>query len=229
VRALVISHDPTERPALIGVRLEHLGYDLETFVVCESTEAPESHRPFPAVDAVDAVVAMGAPWSVYDEVTIGSWIERELAFVRDVHARGIPYLGVCFGGQVLAAALGGRVEPAPRPELGWCCVETLVPEAVAPAPWFQWHGDRFTLPPGATELARNEVGVQAFRMGGSVGVQFHPEVDRGLLASWLEDGEPLDPLFAELGVEPEDVLDEAARIEAATADNTNVLVDWWLA
>jgi GMP synthase-like glutamine amidotransferase len=229
VRALVISHDPTERPALIGARLERLGYDLETFVVCESTEAPESNRPFPALDGVDAVVAMGAPWSVYDGATIGSWIDRELTFVQEVHARGVPYLGVCFGGQVLAAALGGRVEPAPRPELGWCGVETLVPDTLAAAPWFQWHGDRFTLPPGATELAHNDVGVQAFRMGRSVGVQFHPEVDRELLASWLDDGEPLDPLFARLGVEPAAVLAEAARVATVTAKNTNGLVDWWLA
>jgi GMP synthase-like glutamine amidotransferase len=228
VRALVISHDPTEQPAVVGATLELRGYDLDVFVVCDSPADPVSERPFPCLDGVDAVVVMGAPWSVYDSTTIGSWIARELAFVREVHERGVPYLGICFGGQVLAAALGGQVEPAPRAELGWCCVDPLVPAAVAAGPWFQWHGDRFTLPPGAVELARNDVGVQAFCTGRSVGVQFHPEVDHALLASWLRDGEPPDPLFAQLGVDPETVLAEAAEVEATTSRHSAELVDWWL-
>jgi GMP synthase-like glutamine amidotransferase len=227
VRALVISHDPTEQPALIGARLEQHGYDLEAFVVCESTASPESHRAFPSLDGVDVVLAMGAPWSVYDTATIGSWIEREIEFVHEVHARGLPYLGVCFGGQVLAAALGGTVEPAPRPELGWCVVASRAP-AIAAGPWLQWHSDRFTLPPGAEELAWNEVGVQAFRMGRSIGVQFHPEVDHRLLSSWLDDGEALDPLFTELGVDPAALIDEAVRIERIATCNADHLVDWLL-
>jgi GMP synthase-like glutamine amidotransferase len=229
VRALVISHDPTEQPAVVGARLARHGYDLEVFVVCDAVDDPVSHRPFPALDGVDVVVAMGAPWSVYDEVAIGSWIGRELAFVREVHERGVPYLGVCFGAQVLSAALGGTVEPAPRPELGWCHVETTVPEVIAGGPWFQWHGDRFSLPAGAAELARNDVGVQAFRMGRSVGVQFHPEVDVALLTGWLDDGEPLDPLFAQLGVDPHELLVHAKALSATTADRAHRLVDWFLA
>jgi GMP synthase-like glutamine amidotransferase len=224
VRALVISHDPTEQPAVVGARLVERGYELDIFVVCDSTGEPESHRPFPGLDGVDVVVAMGAPWSVYDDATIGSWIHREIAFVRDVHERGVPYLGVCFGGQVLSVALGGVVERAPRPELGWFEVESFT-DAIAPGPWFQWHGDRFTLPPGATELARNEVGVQAFRMGRSVAVQFHPEVDTSLLTSWLSDGEPLDPLFAELDVDARRLLDATAELEPKVTANARRLVD----
>jgi GMP synthase-like glutamine amidotransferase len=177
---------------------------------------------------VDVVVAMGAPWSVYDDATIGSWIGREIAFVRDVHERGIPYLGVCFGGQVLAAALGGQVERAPRSELGWCLVGTTAAPAVADGPWFHWHSDRFTLPPGADALAANEVGVQAFRVGRSVGVQFHPEVDADLMASWLLDGGPPDPLFAELGVEVADIMTTTSSLAAVSMQNAHRLVDWFL-
>jgi GMP synthase-like glutamine amidotransferase len=229
VRALVISHDPTEQPGLVGERLVAHGYELDVFVVCDSIAEPRSHRPFPALDGVDVVVAMGAPWSVYDDATIGSWIRREVDFVRAVHERAVPFLGVCFGGQVLSAALGGAVEPAPRPELGWCEVASAVPDAIADGPWFQWHGDRFTLPPGATELARNGVGVQAFRMGTSMGVQFHPEVDTALLTSWVCDGEPLDPLFAELGVDPIALVETSRRIAGETVANAHRLVDWFLA
>src|SRR5829696_1808113 len=154
VRALVISHDPTEQPGMIDARLAHHGYDVEVFVVCDSTDEPESHHPFPSLAGIDLVVAMGAPWSVYDVDTIGSWIGREIAFVRSVHEADVTFLGVCFGGQVLSAALGGTVEPAPRPELGWCRVDSAAPDAIAAGPWFQWHRDRFSLPAGAVELAR---------------------------------------------------------------------------
>jgi GMP synthase-like glutamine amidotransferase len=228
MRALVVSHDPSERPALVGRRLEEHGIELDVFVVCDDSGDPVSHRPFPTLDGVDVLVAMGSPWSVYDDA-IASWIGREIDLVREAHDRGIPYLGVCFGGQVLAAALGATVEPAPRPELGWCPVETSAPDAIAEGPWFQWHGDRFTLAAGASELARNDVGVQAFRMGRSVGVQFHPEVDLTLLASWIGEGEPPDPLFAQLGVEPASLLEATAQLAARTQVNTNRLVDWFLA
>jgi GMP synthase-like glutamine amidotransferase len=228
VRALVISHDPSERPALVGARLEEHGFELDVFVVCDDSGEAVSHRPFPSLDGVDVLVAMGSPWSVYDD-EIGSWIGREIDLVREAHRRAVPYLGVCFGGQVLAAALGASVERAPRPELGWCTVETTAPDAVDEGPWFQWHGDRFTLPAGATELARNDVGVQAFRMGRSVAVQFHPEVDLELLSSWIGDGEPLDPLFEQLGVEPTALLTSTAELAARATANTNRLVDWFLA
>src|SRR5690606_17499247 len=114
----------------------------EVFVVCDDVDEQVSDRPFPSHDGVDLVVAMGAPWSVYDTDRIGSWVGRELGLVREAHQRAIPYLGVCFGGQLLAAALGGSVERAPRPELGWLMVESTT-ASIAPGPWFQWHGDRF--------------------------------------------------------------------------------------
>jgi GMP synthase-like glutamine amidotransferase len=227
MRALVISHDPSERPALVGARLEAHGFELDVFVVCDDAGDAVSHQPFPSLDGVDVVAAMGSPWSVYDPA-IESWIGREIALVREAHERGIPYLGVCFGGQVLAAALGAGVERAPRPELGWCTVESAAPEVVAEGPWFQWHGDRFALPDGATELARSDVGVQAFQMGRSVGVQFHPEVDLALLSSWIGGGEPLDPLFAQLGVDPTDLLTTTAQLAPRAQAHTDRLVDWFL-
>jgi GMP synthase-like glutamine amidotransferase len=228
VRAVVISHDPSEQPALVGDELERLGATLDVFVVCESTEDPVSHRAFPAFAGVDLVVAMGAPWSVYDTGAIGSWIHREVQFVRAVHDAGIPYLGICFGGQVLSAALGGTVEPASRPELGWVHLETDDPAIVAPGPWFQWHGDRFTTPPGARELARNDVGVQAFRTGNSVGVQFHPEIDHALLTTWLDGDEPPDPLFTALGIDHRQLLAESVANVAAAEPNTRRLVQQFL-
>lgn len=228
MRALVISHDPSEVAGRVGLRLEQHGYRLEVLTVCEDTDRPVSHTPFPDPGRYDLVVAMGAPWSVYDSATIGTWIGRECTFVREVHERGVPYLGICFGAQVLSAALGGTVEPAPRPELGWVSVDTDDPDVVATGPWFQWHQDRFSVPAGAKEIARNDVGPQAFRMGRSLGVQFHPEVDAALLRSWLPADAPLDPLFDQLGVDPESVIEQAAGEAERARRDTERLVDAFL-
>jgi GMP synthase-like glutamine amidotransferase len=52
--------------------------------------------------------------------------------------------------------------------------------------WFQWHFDRWTLPPGATEIARTANSSQAFLLGRALALQFHPELDNNLLEAWLD-------------------------------------------
>ena len=93
-------------------------------------------------------------------------------------------LGLCFGGEVLSAVLGGRVERAPVPELGWREIETDDPVAIPAGPWLEWHYERFTTPPGAVEVARTADAVQAFRIGPHLGVQFHPESTVEIVADW---------------------------------------------
>jgi len=127
--------------------------------------------------------------------------EREL--LRLAVARDVPVLGLCYGGQVLAAVLGAEVGPAPVAELGWREIETDVPELVPVGPWLEWHFERFCTPPGATELARTADAPQAFRVGPHLGVQFHPEATVEIVAGWaradaaqlaargIDDGEAL--------------------------------------
>jgi GMP synthase-like glutamine amidotransferase len=113
-------------------------------------------------------------------------------------AREVPVLGLCYGGQVLAAVLGAHVGPAPVPELGWREIETDDPSLVPAGPWLEWHFDRFATPPGATELARTAEASQAFRLGPHLGVQFHPEATVEIVARWASaDAERL----AALGIE----------------------------
>ena len=103
--------------------------------------------PWPDPTGYGAVIPLGAEQSV--ERSPDPWIAPQVAFLREAHDRGVPVLGLCFGGQALAAALGGAVHRAATPEIGWLELESLDSAAIAPGPWFAWHNDTFTLPPGA--------------------------------------------------------------------------------
>jgi GMP synthase-like glutamine amidotransferase len=120
-----------------------------------------------------------------------------------VLARDIPMLGLCFGGQMLAAVLGGAIDRAPEPELGWHAIDSANPDVVPAGPWLMWHYDRFAVPGGAETLATSAIGPQAFAHGRHLGVQFHPESTIEIVANWaradrerlaahgIEDGEAL--------------------------------------
>jgi GMP synthase-like glutamine amidotransferase len=120
----------------------------------------------------------------------GDTHEPAVAAEREVLARAVelevPVLGLCYGGQVLAAVLGAHVGPAPVPELGWREIETDDPRLVPSGPWLEWHFERFATPPGATELARTADAPQAFRYGPHLGVQFHPEATVEIVEGWAE-------------------------------------------
>lgn len=120
----------------------------------------------------------------------------------------VPVLGLCFGGQMLARVLGGEVFRGPESEIGWLPVRSKDPDLVPAGPWFQWHFDSFTVPPGATSIAESDVGPQAFVAGKSLGLQFHPEVTTEIMDDWVReyrhelDGD---------GVDPDSLLEETNR------------------
>src|SRR5262249_34594440 len=152
-----------------GEGFRRRGYEIELLPVVPSERfgSPDVRASFPDPMAYDAIVPMGAKWSVYDRAAIGSWIGDELAFLAAAHRAGVPVFGICFGGQARAAALGGSVEPAPEPEIGWVGLEVDDADGglVGSGPWFEFHYDRFTPPPGARVLARTSVASQAFVLG----------------------------------------------------------------
>jgi GMP synthase-like glutamine amidotransferase len=115
------------------------------------------------------------------------WVEREIEWLRAADAAGLPVLGICFGAQALAAALGGCVRRLERPEVGWVTVNTADADHLPAGPWLAWHEDSFTLPPLAYELAANAFGVQAFCLGRHLAVQFHPEVTPAIVRDWAEE------------------------------------------
>ncbi|MER6350893.1 type 1 glutamine amidotransferase [Streptomyces sp. NPDC001634] len=228
MRALVIRHEHVTEPGLVGARLIERGYDLTTVTVVpeDRHHTPNVTHDFPGADEWDVIVSLGAPWSVYDEEAVGSWIGGELALLRKAHLLGVPVLGVCFGAQALATALGGSVEASPRPEIGWTEVDSDDHGLVPPGPWFQWHFDRCVLPPDAEEVARNAVCPQAFRMGRTLGVQFHPEIITAMVRGWIDLGGREQ--CRRQGVDPEGLLARSRAMEPQARDNARRLVDGFL-
>ncbi|MEM8924201.1 MAG: type 1 glutamine amidotransferase [Actinomycetota bacterium] len=223
-RAVVVAHDPMETAGMVGRRLVDHGFELVELVVTEAADKPRSDVPFVDPADHDLVVVMGSVHSVYDTETIGSWIGRELDFLRAADAAGVPVLGICFGGQALAAAHGGAVIRSERKQVGWYPVPSDRPE-LSVGPWMQWHYDRFEAPPAAEVLSVDDYGVQAFTLRRNLGVQFHPEVDPDHLQRWF-DGGGVEEL-ASLGLDPDPIMADARR--HASQERTNTLVDWFLA
>jgi GMP synthase-like glutamine amidotransferase len=228
MRVLFVQQDHVSPTGPVGEAFEARGYDVHEFLVVpeEHFHAPSVSADFPDPRAFDAIVPMGAPWSVYDHERIGSWVRDEIDFLRLAVDEGVPVLGICFGGQVLAAALGGAVIPAARPEVGWTEVETDRPDLVPSGPWFQWHGDRWVLPDGVDAFARTDVAEQAFVVGRSLGLQFHPELTPSMLDGWLSNGG--DVHARALGLDPDALRAQTVREADTAADRARRLVDGFL-
>lgn len=143
----------------------------------------EGETPPPAAD-YDMLVVMGGPMGVYDEKD-HSWLTGEKKAIEAAVAAGKPVLGICLGAQLVSVVLGGTVTKNPVPEIGWFKVEMtqggLDESVFAGFPQsfyaFHWHGDTFSIPPGAVHAATsaacaNQAFVYNHRV---VGLQFHLE------------------------------------------------------
>jgi GMP synthase-like glutamine amidotransferase len=205
--ALVLQHGETGPPGLLGEWLDARGIDY-------TVHRAWLGEPLPRPEAWSFIASLG--WNRNPGDTHDPLVAAELAFLERAVAAGVPVLGLCFGGQALAAVLGGTIGPARVPEHGWIEIETDDPETVPAGPWLEWHYDGFSTPPGARELARSAAGVQAFRHGPHLGVQFHPESTPEIVANWARsDAERI----AGLGIADGQALLEASseRREAARA------------
>ena len=228
MKALIIQQDHVSPPGPIADRLEEQMVDvvLHEVVPEERFATPGVEPRFPDVGGFDLVIPMGAPWAAYDDALIGSWVSAEVELLREADRQGIPVLGICFGGQLLAMAHGGSVAASPYPELGWNEIDTDDPLLVPRGPWLQWHTDRWTLPPGAREVARNHAASQAFVLRRNLAVQFHPEMTAGMMHGWLENGGHGDARA--LGVDPERLYDATVVEEPAARARAGALVDAFL-
>jgi GMP synthase-like glutamine amidotransferase len=224
LRALFVKQDHASPGGLVQDAFTGLGYDVAEFIVVprERYHSPDVTVAFPDPAGYDAIVAFGAVWAVYDDAAIGTWVHDEIAFTRDAIALGVPVLGICFGGQLLAAAAGGQVTRAPAPEIGWTVLETDDPGLIDAGPWFQWHFDRFTLPAGIPVLARTALASQAFTVGRSLGLQFHPEVTPCVLECWLDNGGTAE--LAAQRIDAGELLARSRQLAGVSAVRTRELV-----
>lgn len=185
---LFIEHDHVSEGGPVWAQFTKRGYDITRFhIVSEANfNKPNVSVVWPDLLSFDVVVVMGSPWGVWEDERIGNWLLPELKLIREVHDAGVPILGICFGGQLMARALGGSVARGPAAEVGWFDVQSDDTSLIEKGPWFQYHWDRWQLPPGATEIARTSLASQAFTYGRTLALQFHPEIDPHVLDIWLE-------------------------------------------
>jgi len=174
-------------------RLGHIPGILDELKLPYRSISLSAGDPLPSLEEVSGVITMGGPMSAYDK-PMHEWIEKEEEFLRNVHKRGIPILGICLGGQILAQAFGAKVHKAPKGEVGWFPLtktdkadDALLKGLEIPA-CFQLHYDVFDLPEGAVNLLKSDLTKhQMFRLGKSTyGIQFHPEANEPMLRSVVE-------------------------------------------
>lgn len=226
--ALVIAHEPEGPGGQLTVRLTERGFEVTTHVVTPNPNESNVARPFPAFTKFDLVAIMGSIRSLTEKEQIDTWVYDELDQIRSAHNQGLPILGICFGGQLIAEALGGSVEQAPRTELGWYEIDGSDGHVnpVGPGPWMQWHHDRFHPPPDATVLATTPQATQLFVTGRTVGTQFHPEVDVPHIAGWLSAVE--DEYLSSYGQNRTDLLASMHNHDVRNTKQCHQLVDWFL-
>jgi GMP synthase-like glutamine amidotransferase len=228
VKALFIQHDHVSPVGPVGERLAHHGFEIETQLVVpeDKFESPNVAFEFPNIDNYDLIIPLGAPWGAWDDECIGNWLQPELAWIKNAVESGNPVLGICFGGQLIARALGGSVTRAPKAEIGWTNIWSEEPDLVSNGPWFQFHYDQWVLPNGVKEIARNPVSSQAFVVNKSLGVQFHPELDSAGLKGWLDWGG--GKKVQQDGQDPIVMMKQTVAEEEAAKQRTFELVDNFL-
>lgn len=193
--------DLHDRPVLI---LQHLGSDGPAYLaswlraqgVPFEVRNSEAGEPFPEhIDGWRALALLGGEMSANDDLPS---LRRAEELVRQAVAAGVPTLGHCLGGQLMARALGAGVGPSPAPEIGWQPMTVADDDEArawfgCPGPQvvFQWHFEAFELPRGARALAGSGAcRHQAFALGPHLALQFHLEVDDEKLQRWSREDDP---------------------------------------
>ncbi len=174
-----LQHSEWDVPGTLGTAAADRGLEVRTY---RADRGPDA---LPRAGTFEALVVLGSAASVTDPTV--SWIGSERDLVAAAVTAGVPVLGVCFGGQLLAHVLGADVRRATSPEIGWRLLETADADLVPAGPWLSWHEDEFTAPFDAEVVATTEISIHAFVHGIHTGVQFHPEVTPDVVEHWIAD------------------------------------------
>src|SRR5512145_32886 len=152
----IFRHSPTEGPGYFAIFLEQHGIPWRLIAIDEGEAVPTT------ADGYAGLCFMGGPMSVNDPLP---WIEPVCTLIRDAVAKDVPVIGHCLGGQLISKALGGRITKNPVKEIGWS--EAGGEDSAIAKHWlgasagktgtiFQWHGETFSIPAGATRLFANQ-------------------------------------------------------------------------
>ena len=181
----IFRHAPVEGPGYFAIFLEQHGIPWRLIAIDAGETVP------PAVDGFSGLCFMGGPMSVNDPL---QWIEPICALIRNAVARDVPVIGHCLGGQLISKALGGEVTRNPVREIGWGTASGadgaiahhwLGSFAANPCTVFHWHGETFSIPPGATRLlASTHCANQMFALGPHLAMQCHVEMTPEMIATW---------------------------------------------
>lgn len=196
-RLVAVQFEASCPPGLLAGAAEEAGVDLELV-------ATDLGQPVPAdLGEAAGLVVLGGTMDVSDAPEHPA-LDAATALIRLAAEQDLPALGICLGGQLAAHALGGRAYRSPRgPEYGWIPLsftrsgraDPVLGALASDVEVFSSHHDVFDLPPGADLLAwGGHAPNQAFRFGSVVGIQFHPEVDAAMVASWHDHASSPPPL-----------------------------------
>ena len=177
----IFQHDPLQRPGYLLRYLDEVGIPSQIVRPSEGDDVPRSARGF------SGLVFLGSDASVNDPVP---WISAELALTRDAVASDVPVLGHCFGGQLLARALGAAVHKSPWPDIGWRRLR-VTPTArplfgnAKQVLAFNWHYETFAIPHGARRTLFGEHCLnKGFAYARHLAFQSHLEVTEEIVGAW---------------------------------------------
>jgi GMP synthase-like glutamine amidotransferase len=220
----VFRHSPGEGPGYFATFLEARSIPWRLLRI----DAGET--PPPAPDEFSGLCFMGGPMSVNDDLP---WLPPAFALIRAAVERDIPVIGHCLGGQLMSKALGGAVTRNRVKELGWGEVQATE----AAAEWlgdmnrfdaFHWHGETFSIPPGATRILKNgHCDNQAFVMGPHLGMQCHVEMTEAMIRLWCRQWVEENAVPGPSVQTPEQMYERIdARIDAMRAAADRLYTKW---
>jgi GMP synthase-like glutamine amidotransferase len=194
---LIFRHEPHEGPGYLADYLDRHRLPWRLVRIDANDPLPSS------IDGVSGFVFMGGPMSVNDPLP---WIPPVTKLIQQAVAADVPVLGHCLGGQLISKALGGSITKNPVREIGWLPVSrvesraanTWLDELPAQFEVFHWHGESFSIPPGATRiLASRDCANQAFVIGKTLAFQCHVEMTAEMVREWARlSADDLAPLCA---------------------------------